>query len=64
MWWTVIGPIVMSTLLMRVSGVTLLEKTIITRRPPSNAGPPTMALKENKNTCKAYVSNIVFISES
>ena len=33
MWWTVIGPIVMSTLLMRVSGVTLLEKTIGKRRP-------------------------------
>jgi steroid 5-alpha reductase family enzyme len=33
MWWTVIGPIVMSTLLLRVSGVTLLEKTISKRRP-------------------------------
>jgi steroid 5-alpha reductase family enzyme len=33
MLWTVIGPIVMSTLLLRVSGVTLLEKTITKRRP-------------------------------
>jgi len=33
MLWTVIGPIVMATLLMRVSGVTLLEKTITRRRP-------------------------------
>lgn len=31
--WTVVGPIVMSTLLLRVSGVTLLEKSITTRRP-------------------------------
>ncbi len=32
-WWTVVGPIVMSVLLMRVSGVGLLEKTITKRRP-------------------------------
>jgi steroid 5-alpha reductase family enzyme len=32
-WWTVIGPLVMSALLMRVSGVTLLEKDITSRRP-------------------------------
>ncbi len=31
--WTVIGPIVMSTLLLRVSGVTLLEKTLSKHRP-------------------------------
>lgn len=31
--WTVISPIIMSVLLMRVSGVTLLEKTISKRRP-------------------------------
>jgi steroid 5-alpha reductase family enzyme len=31
--WGVIGPIVMSTLLLRVSGVTLLEKSIGSRRP-------------------------------
>lgn len=31
-WWTVVGPIVMSMLLMRVSGVTLLEKSLSTRR--------------------------------
>ena len=31
--WTVISPIIMSVLLMRVSGVTLLEKTITSRRP-------------------------------
>jgi steroid 5-alpha reductase family enzyme len=33
MAWTVIGPILMSTLLVRVSGVALLEKTISKRRP-------------------------------
>ncbi len=32
-WWAIIGPVVMSTLLMRVSGVTLLEKDIGKRRP-------------------------------
>ena len=32
-WWTVIGPIVMSILLIRVSGVALLERTIGERRP-------------------------------
>ena len=33
LWWTAIGPIVMSTLLIRVSGKGLLEKTIGARRP-------------------------------
>jgi steroid 5-alpha reductase family enzyme len=32
-WWTVLGPIVMTVLLMRVSGAGLLEKTIGQRRP-------------------------------
>jgi steroid 5-alpha reductase family enzyme len=32
-WWSVLGPILMSVLLMRVSGVTLLEKDIGERRP-------------------------------
>ena len=32
-WWSVPGPILMSMLLMRVSGVTLLEKDIGERRP-------------------------------
>lgn len=32
-WWTVIGPAVMSVFLMRVSGVTLLEKTLRQTRP-------------------------------
>lgn len=32
-WWAVFAPIVMSTLLMRYSGVELLEKTITRRRP-------------------------------
>ena len=32
-WWTVIGPLVMSALLMRYSGAGLLEKTISGRRP-------------------------------
>jgi steroid 5-alpha reductase family enzyme len=31
-WWTVVGPILMSVLLMRVSGVTLLERTLKTRK--------------------------------
>ena len=32
-WWTVVGPLVMSVLLMRVSGARLLEQSIGTRRP-------------------------------
>lgn len=32
-WWTVVGPILMSILLIRVSGAGLLEKTIGERRP-------------------------------
>jgi steroid 5-alpha reductase family enzyme len=32
-WWTIFSPIVMSTLLLRVSGVSMLEKTISSRRP-------------------------------
>jgi steroid 5-alpha reductase family enzyme len=32
-WWAVAGPLLMSVLLMRVSGVTLLEKDIGERRP-------------------------------
>jgi steroid 5-alpha reductase family enzyme len=32
-WWTVIGPLVMSVLLIRVSGAGLLEKSIGRRRP-------------------------------
>jgi steroid 5-alpha reductase family enzyme len=32
-WWSFVGPLLMSVLLMRVSGVTLLEKTISQRRP-------------------------------
>jgi steroid 5-alpha reductase family enzyme len=32
-WWSIAGPILMSVLLMRVSGVTLLEKDIGERRP-------------------------------
>lgn len=32
-WWTLIGPVVMSIFLMKVSGVTLLESTIKDRRP-------------------------------
>jgi steroid 5-alpha reductase family enzyme len=32
-WWSFPGPLLMSVLLMRVSGVTLLEKTIGKRRP-------------------------------
>ncbi len=32
-WWTVLGPVVMTYLLMRFSGVTLLERSIGKRRP-------------------------------
>lgn len=32
-WWSFVGPLLMSVLLMRVSGVTLLEKDIGERRP-------------------------------
>ena len=32
-WWTIFSPLVMSTLLLRVSGVAMLEKTIGVRRP-------------------------------
>jgi steroid 5-alpha reductase family enzyme len=32
-WWSIVGPLTMSLLLMRVSGVTLLEKDIGERRP-------------------------------
>jgi steroid 5-alpha reductase family enzyme len=32
-WWSVAGPLLMSLLLMRVSGVTLLERDIGERRP-------------------------------
>lgn len=33
LWWTIFSPIIMSVLLLRVSGVTLLEQTIAQRRP-------------------------------
>jgi steroid 5-alpha reductase family enzyme len=36
-WWTVFSPILMSLLLLRVSGVTLLEKDIAERRPAYRA---------------------------
>ena len=32
-WWTIIGPIVMTVLLVRVSGAALLEKGMSKRRP-------------------------------
>jgi steroid 5-alpha reductase family enzyme len=32
-WWTVFSPILMTVLLLRVSGVSLLERTITSRRP-------------------------------
>ena len=32
-WWTLVGPLIMSLLLVKVSGVILLEKTIGARRP-------------------------------
>jgi steroid 5-alpha reductase family enzyme len=57
-WWTVLSPVLMSVLLLRVSGVVLLEKTIEERRPAyahyrsrTNAlfpGPPRSAGGETK----------------
>jgi steroid 5-alpha reductase family enzyme len=32
-WWTVISPLLMTWLLLKVSGITLLEASIVTRRP-------------------------------
>jgi steroid 5-alpha reductase family enzyme len=32
-WWSFVGPVLMSVLLMKVSGVTLLEQDISERRP-------------------------------
>ncbi len=32
-WWTIVGPVVMTIFLLRVSGVTLLESTLRKRRP-------------------------------
>jgi steroid 5-alpha reductase family enzyme len=32
-WWTLFSPLLMTFLLLRVSGVTLLEKDIVERRP-------------------------------
>ena len=32
-WWTVVGPLLMTTLLLKVSGVAMLERTIVKRRP-------------------------------
>jgi steroid 5-alpha reductase family enzyme len=32
-WWTVLSPLLMSFLLLKVSGVAMLEKTITDRRP-------------------------------
>ncbi len=32
-WWTAVGPVLMSFLLMRVSGVTLLERSLSRRKP-------------------------------
>ena len=32
-WWTIFAPLLMTFLLVRVSGVALLEKTVVGRRP-------------------------------
>ena len=32
-WWAIVSPLLMSVLLLKVSGVTLLEKDITERRP-------------------------------
>jgi steroid 5-alpha reductase family enzyme len=36
-WWAALGPVVMSIFLVRVSGVALLERTIVKRRPEYSA---------------------------
>jgi steroid 5-alpha reductase family enzyme len=36
-WWSIFSPVLMSVLLMRVSGVTLLEQNIVERRPAYRA---------------------------
>jgi len=36
-WWTILSPMLMSLLLLKVSGVVLLEKDIGERRPPYRA---------------------------
>ena len=32
-WWTIVSPVIMTTLLMKISGVALLEKTLVKTRP-------------------------------
>ena len=32
-WWSIISPLIMTWLLLKFSGVVMLEKTIVTRRP-------------------------------
>ena len=36
-WWTVVGPLSLTYLLLKFSGVTLMEQTIVERRPPYRA---------------------------
>jgi steroid 5-alpha reductase family enzyme len=36
-WWTVVSPLMMTVLLLKISGVTLLEKDIVERRPAYQA---------------------------
>lgn len=36
-WWTVVGPLLLTYLLLKFSGVTLLEQTIVERRPAYRA---------------------------
>jgi steroid 5-alpha reductase family enzyme len=65
-WWTIVSPLLMSFLLLKVSGVSLLEKTITERRPAyaeyirrTNAffpGPPrgkSMAVPEREGEAPA-----------
>ncbi len=62
-WWTIFSPIIITILLLRVSGVTLLEKDIVVRRPAYRAyiartntffpGPPKQTLSStNPGTAK------------
>jgi steroid 5-alpha reductase family enzyme len=32
-WWTIVGPLLLTYLLLKFSGVTLMEQTIVERRP-------------------------------
>jgi steroid 5-alpha reductase family enzyme len=55
-WWTIVGPLLLTYLLLKFSGVTLMEQTIVERRPAYRAymvrtnafvpGPPRVSVHE------------------